>query len=397
MPEGPEVRIVADWLRERYSGAWLNPIKPLEFDSSSRYALTRDDQTLRSYALECYSDCSSWGIPYQTFAISSEMSELSKLPLGATLEQLGVVITKRMERRRLIGYDLLYPTPGWTSLRIETVLCKGKKIFFQIAAKQGSEESVLYLSSSLGLEGKWISQAYHLETKSGRTPFRSSSEKYTGDSSLLDRRPGISDRRGELSTNTALTVDPKHSNLWLNLSRVNIESNTLEIEALLYNDVRHMGDVRILDEVGFREKWTSIGPDLLAEDVPDSVWLECISRPRLANKQICDFLMDQKYFSGIGNYLKAEILYGCRIKPDRPLSSLTEKEKRLLLSKSSSIIRDAHSNGGLTIRSFYSPTGATGTFRVLVYNQSSDPNGYPVEKSVFKDKRTTHWVPAVQR
>merc|ERR1712203_828152 len=33
------------------------------------------------------------------------------------------------------------------------------------------------------------------------------------------------------------------------------------------------------------------------------------------NKPICETMLDQKYFNGIGNYLRAEILYRCSVPP----------------------------------------------------------------------------------
>ena len=33
------------------------------------------------------------------------------------------------------------------------------------------------------------------------------------------------------------------------------------------------------------------------------------------NKPICEAMLNQKFFNGIGNYLRAEILYRCRVKP----------------------------------------------------------------------------------
>ena len=34
---------------------------------------------------------------------------------------------------------------------------------------------------------------------------------------------------------------------------------------------------------------------------------------------------------------------------------------------------------------------------VMVYSQTRDPHGNPIEKVVLDDKRTTHWSPEIQK
>ncbi|KAK7080768.1 Nei endonuclease VIII-like 1 [Halocaridina rubra] len=60
-----------------------------------------------------------------------------------------------------------------------------------------------------------------------------------------------------------------------------------------------------------------------ADRGPDPMWeYQCFRENVLANlktaafnKPICEALLNQKYFNGIGNYLRAEILYRCGIRP----------------------------------------------------------------------------------
>ena len=49
------------------------------------------------------------------------------------------------------------------------------------------------------------------------------------------------------------------------------------------------------------------------------------------NKTIAEFLMDQSMCAGIGNYLKAEILYDAAISPHRIVKSLDSEEFNKLL------------------------------------------------------------------
>src|SRR3989304_5872633 len=76
---------------------------------------------------------------------------------------------------------------------------------------------------------------------------------------------------------------------------------------------------------------------------------------RLNNSQICAFLMNQKYFSGLGLYLCCEILYLSKIKPDRILSELTDDEIKELFDVILTTVKRSYDSGGHTIKSYISP------------------------------------------
>jgi len=158
-------------------------------------------------------------------------------------------------------------------------------------------------------------------------------------------------------------------------------------------------------------KLAELGPDLLAtallysghrpvsgtiDPVSPEIWLQKLRNPRIPNKQVGDFLMEQKYISGIGNYLRAEILYHAKIRPDRALSSLTHLETETLYRYALKTIVESYSYGGLTIENYWSPDGRRGTFPKQVYGKTEDPYGNPVVTNSTKGDRTVHWVPAVQ-
>ena len=228
---------------------------------------------------------------------------------------------------------------------ITGVSCKGKKIIFQLANE-------MYITSTLGLEGNWS------------------------------------------------WASSKHANLYFELS---------DGPHLYFSDSRHFGNMQIFltTDTLLNDLNSKIGPDLLAyaidyynnepepsEPITIDLWKTRVNRYR--NKQACEFLMDQKIFSGIGNYLKAEILYRAKIKPSRLLSAFTEQEIVTLYWTTLETIYESFFAGGLTIKSYWDPDGKRGTFAKVVYGSKQDPLGNPVIQETFKDGRTTHWVPAVQ-
>lgn len=264
-------------------------------------------------------------------------------------------------RDGLDKYDLI---SEHLPLRIDELHCKGKQIFFKLVSSDESNMSnpinadnpishCFYLNVTLGMEGKFLHE------------------------------PGrYSDIIFDLCQEYVLTD---------NQTVIGINGRKL-----FFDDSRHFGNIFIFTEEQYISKLSTIGPDILAEDIDPSLWLDKAKNGRIKKKQICDFLMEQKYFSGIGNYLKSEILYAARIKPDREMGDISDDEFLTILNCAQQIIRESYQSNGLTIKSYIDPTGETGKYQRLVYDKDVDPNGYTVIRSKFKDNRTTHWVPELQ-
>lgn len=74
--------------------------------------------------------------------------------------------------------------------------------------------------------------------------------------------------------------------------------------ALSFVDTRRFGSWQVTDEWG-----KARGPDPMYEydqfcsNIMDNIDDKCFDKP------ICEVMMNQKYFNGVGNYLRAEILY----------------------------------------------------------------------------------------
>lgn len=169
---------------------------------------------------------------------------------------------------------------------------------------------------------------------------------------------------------------------------------------MVYNDMRNFGTFKFVstyDEL--KKKLNSLGPDLLSEDVSLDAFKKSLTKGKRAEKPISQLLMDQSVVSGIGNYLKAEILYSCKISPHRLCRDISDDEFESLLYASRSIMKLSYSTGGATIRNYKDTTGKNGMYtrRFAVYNQKSDLLGNEVVKERTADKRTTHWVPSIQK
>lgn len=134
------------------------------------------------------------------------------------------------------------------------------------------------------------------------------------------------------------------------------------------------------------KKMKEYGPDLLQVRVSFDEYRNKINSIRSDTMGVCKFLLTQKYFSGIGNYLKSEILYHSKIHPRRTIKSLTDDEIKRMLEWSLYLIRDSYHTGGATLSSYQSPLGEVGNFKRYVYKQDDDRISY-----AEIDGRGTYW------
>jgi formamidopyrimidine-DNA glycosylase len=162
-------------------------------------------------------------------------------------------------------------------------------------------------------------------------------------------------------------------------------------------DPRRFGTVSVMTRAQLDRKIKKLGHDVLGEK-----WLHVEEFDRLVKRagdlNVTKFLMDQTWISGVGNYLKAEILYASRISPHRTCSSLNASEVALLSSHCRSIPLASYRNGGATVRTYANFSGERGDFvdHLKVYDKKRDPDGRDVVKETTLDGRTTHWVPSLQ-
>jgi len=166
---------------------------------------------------------------------------------------------------------------------------------------------------------------------------------------------------------------------------------------IYFNDMRNFGTLKLIDKKdSLAAKLKTLGPDMLAEDVSDAVFIRSIKKK---NRTLAEALMDQAIISGVGNYLKSECLYFSRLSPHREINALSEDELKTLNSVIKNVIRKSYETGGATIYTFSGLDGQKGDYsrRFAVYNQLKDPEGREIKREKTKDGRTTFWIPEIQK
>jgi formamidopyrimidine-DNA glycosylase len=156
--------------------------------------------------------------------------------------------------------------------------------------------------------------------------------------------------------------------------------------SVYYDDTRKFGsfDVYIGTQELINGLKNKVGPDLLGENITYEQW-----RPitlTASSKEICQFLIDQKYFSGVGNEYRSEIAYHARLDPTRTIGSLNENELMRLYNSSIIVLRDA----------YYKLRDRPNEYTAMVYEKIKDPHNNPIQTKTCKDKRKLYWVQGYQ-
>jgi formamidopyrimidine-DNA glycosylase len=185
----------------------------------------------------------------------------------------------------------------------------------------------------------------------------------------------------ELKTNNS------HSEMNPDYIRIVFETNN----GIFYlYDMRNFGTITFTPTIeALTKKLSKIGPDILneTESITPNEFVEIMHKGN-QDKLISTVLIEQNKISGIGNYLRSEILYESKISPFRKLKDLDTVELKHIFQKSKDILKKSYlsqSNNGLHSYTFQ------------VYMQDKDPHGNIIKSDKLPDKRTIWWVPSLQK
>ncbi len=171
---------------------------------------------------------------------------------------------------------------------------------------------------------------------------------------------------------------------------------------LIYNDIRKFGFFKFdFKKDIYKNKHIKIlGPEPLS----DSFNFYYFKKYLLGkSKTIKDLLMDQKFISGIGNIYANEILYLCKIKPNKKIKKLKNFELVKIVKNTKQVLKKAILLGGSSIKDFSSSTGKKGSFQqnFNVYGKkgSKCSNKYckGTIKKIFLSNRSSFFCPICQK
>lgn len=149
-----------------------------------------------------------------------------------------------------------------------------------------------------------------------------------------------------------------------------------------FNDRRLLGELRLLDKWEELKFVKDMGPEPF--DLGIEKFKEMLAKKKTKIKPL---LMDQAFISGIGNLYAAEALFKARIHPERPASSLSDKEKENLFKEIKDTLKEAIEHKGSSIDQYVQLSGQRGDY--VKYHKVYGREGKPCVVCKTLIKRTS--------
>jgi len=156
-------------------------------------------------------------------------------------------------------------------------------------------------------------------------------------------------------TNTSFyhspTLPKKHNHVEMNIDKFK----------LIYNDPRRFGYfLYFKNNEQLNKNFKKYGPEPLGKLFNKNYIFNYFKNKK---KNIKNFLIDQKFVSGIGNIYASEILYLCKILPFKEVRFLTLIDCKNISYYSKIVLKKAINQGGSSIRDFRNISGNQGSFQ----------------------------------
>lgn len=198
----------------------------------------------------------------------------------------------------------------------------------------------------------------------------------------------------KLNNNYAIYFTHGMTGYWTNKEeKFNHIKLVIDNKELYFNDMRGFGTMTIMTHYELELRLDKLGIDVMKMQLKDKRNIfDKLFTKKNNMKMIGKILIDQNNaISGIGNYLRAEILWDSKISPYRLLKDFRNEDKERLLV---SIIKitQYHYNNIIKNKQPHYPSRED-TFKV--YMRENDPNGLKVSHDKM-GSRTIHWVKEIQ-
>ena len=130
---------------------------------------------------------------------------------------------------------------------------------------------------------------------------------------------------------------------------------------IIYNDPRRFGFFQLIkNNTDLVKRFSHLGPEPFDKNFNLNYVCDFFKDK---NKDIKNFLLDQKFVSGIGNIYASEILFLSKINPNKKIKSLSKKECSRIIKNSKIILLKAIKKGGSSIKDFQNTEGKRGSFQ----------------------------------
>ena len=130
---------------------------------------------------------------------------------------------------------------------------------------------------------------------------------------------------------------------------------------LVYNDPRRFGFFEIIkNQQQLEKRFKKLGPEPFDSNFDINYIYNNLKNKK---KNIKNFLLDQKFVSGIGNIYASEILYLSRINPTKKGKFINKVECKKIFKNTTLVLLNAIKKGGSSIKDFKDISGGKGSFQ----------------------------------
>lgn len=195
--------------------------------------------------------------------------------------------------------------------------------------------------------------------------------------------------------------DVKHDHVVMHLTHPKHGKLTL-----IYSDPRRFGFMDLVDRAEDSPYLAELGPEPLGNEFNAE---EMAARFKGKSAPMKAALLDQRVVAGLGNIYVSEALWRAHIRPTVPAKTLVLKSGKpsarleLLAGGVRSVLNEAITAGGSTLKDFRAADGASGYFqhRFDVYDREGQPCHTPgctgTIKRIVQSGRSTFYCPVCQK
>lgn len=300
----------------------------------------------------------------------------------------------RYTKKVFDGYQILVDS---LPVKIIDIVNKGKFTYI-ILQSVNDVTNTLYLLNTLGMSGSWTvlktNGKCHNKLKYDDTEFNLK---------IYEARR----KEGTYCYPRVLEyIGNDNMDVWFQYAynNLNIEMELDNGDKLNFHDQRNFGTLKVINtKKELDKKLNELGPDIMFMSKDDFIKILKSKQVSYGNKYIGNIIVNQKLVSGIGNYLRSDILWMSKISPFRKLKDITEDEMKTIFKISQGLIWvDYNLEYGLKKnyieKTMKFPSDYNRDF--FVYMQEKDINGNKVNKDECfegSQKRFVHWVEEIQR
>jgi formamidopyrimidine-DNA glycosylase len=130
---------------------------------------------------------------------------------------------------------------------------------------------------------------------------------------------------------------------------------------IVYNDPRRFGFFQTIKDKGLlKKRFSHLGPEPFDLEF-NQKYVQSFFENK--EKNIKNFLLDQNFVSGIGNIYASEILFLCKLDPNKKANEVKKKDCKKIVINSRQVLLTAIKKGGSSIRDFKNILGKEGNFQ----------------------------------